>query len=325
VRRLLVIGLLALALLPGTTGEAAKAKPLLGIFGDPARFEQLTGQRSSVRHVILGWDQGLRWGKPLDQLIPTLTPVPMIGINTKSGWPNPKEVITPLGIAQGKGDAYLVALNSAIAAFEGDRIYFRPLGEMNGHWNAYCAFRKDGSSKGPQYATAAFRKAFARMYLIVHGGPAVNARLKALGLPPVGPDLVKQALEANPMPRLRVIWNPQGYGAPDLPANSAQAYYPGDAYVDVVGNDLYDQNFKAEWAANQRLYDAHPGKPYAFPEWGLWAVDDPKFIETMATFVRTHRRVELVAYFDSVPGSIWDLGSKPKSKAAYRKQITSLG
>ena len=324
-RRLLVLGLLTLALVPGASGkdlagEAARAKPLLGIFGDANRFEQLTGQRSSVRHVILGWNQGLTWGKPVGQLLPTLTPVPMIGVGTKSGWPGPKEVITPLGIAEGKGDAYLVALNRAFAAFEGDLIYFRPLGEMNGHWNAYCAFRQNGSSKGPQYATTAFRKAFARMYLIVHGGKSVNGRLKALGLPPVNGEL-----EENPMPRLRVIWNPQGYGAPDIPANSTQAYYPGDKYVDVVGNDLYHQNFKSEWAANQRLYDAHPNKPYSFPEWGLWAIDDPKFIETMAEFVRTHRRVELVAYFDSVPGSTWDLASKPKSKAAYRKLITPLG
>ena len=47
-------------------------------------------------------------------------------------------------------------------------------------------------------------------------------------------------LPSNPFPLTRVIWNPQGYGAPDIPGNRAQAYYPGDAYVDVVGNDLYD-------------------------------------------------------------------------------------
>ncbi len=71
---------------------------------------------------------------------------------------------------------------------------------MNGHWNAYCAFTKTGASKGPQYATAVFRKAFARMYLIVHGGSKTNARLKALGQPPVAGELAD-----NPYPRLRVI------------------------------------------------------------------------------------------------------------------------
>ncbi len=312
--------LCAVTLVQGAASASQGARPLLGVLGDAGRFQQLTGQRSTVRHIILGWNQGLQWGKPLGGLLPMLGPVPMIAVGTKSGWPNPREVITPLGIAQGKGDAYLVALNRALADFPGERTYFRPLGEMNGSWNAYCAFNKNDTSKGPQYSTAAFKKAFARMYLIVHGDPAANEKLGRLGLP-----RVRGALQENPFPRLRVIWNPQGYGNPDIPANSAQAYYPGDAYVDVVGNDLYDQNFQAEWEANERLYDAHPGKPYAFPEWGLWAIDDPNFIQKMADFVRAHKRVELVSYFDSNAGSTWDLAAKPRAMAAYRRLITPLG
>jgi hypothetical protein len=114
VRRGFLVPLLsALTLAQGAAAAPQGAKPLLGIFGDAARFQQLTGQRSSVRHIILGWNQGLQWGKPLGGLLPTLGPVPMVGIGTRSGWPNPREVITPLGIAQGKGDAYLVALNRA--------------------------------------------------------------------------------------------------------------------------------------------------------------------------------------------------------------------
>ncbi len=122
-----------------------------------------------------------------------------------------------------------------------------------------------------------------------------------------------------------MIWNPQGYGSPDIPGNTAQAYYPGDAYVDVVGNDLYDIRGKAEWAANESLYRAHPSKKYAIPEWGLWGIDDPAFIRKMGAFARTHPRLELLAYFNSKPGSIFDLESKPKSRAAYRAAITTLG
>ena len=153
------------------------------------------------------------------------------------------------------------------------------MGEMNGHWNPYCAFNQNGSSRGAAHSTAAFRKAFARIYLIMHGGPAVNARLRALKLP-----LVRAPIPANPL--VQVVWNPQGYGSPDLPGNSAQAYYPGDKYVDMVGDDLYDIRGKAEWPAAERLYRAHPSKPFAFPEWGLWGIDDPAFVQQMATFVQ---------------------------------------
>ena len=45
----------------------------------------------------------------------------------------------------------------------------------------------------------------------------------------------------------------------------------------------------------------------------------------MGAFVRSHSRVELLAWFNSKAGSIFDLGSKPRSRAAYRKHITPLG
>jgi hypothetical protein len=312
-RRLALVALCALVLVP-----AAGARPTFGVLGDSHRFESLTGQHTQVGHTIIGWGQGATWGARFERLFTTMGEIPMLGFGASTLG---REAITPAQIAAGKGDAYLIAMNAAIAAWA-KQMYVRPLGEMNGHWNSYCAFTKAGRAK-PGHSTADFKKAFARIYLIVHGGPAVvvNAKLRRLGLPP----LAGSDLPVNAAPLVKVIWNPQGYGSPDIPGNSAQAYYPGDKYVDVVGDDLYDIRGKAEWAAAERLYKAHPHKPFAFPEWGLWGVDDPSFILKMAAFVKTHRRVELVSYFDSNPGSLFDLGSKPKSLAAYRKAITPLG
>jgi hypothetical protein len=192
------------------------------------------------------------------------------------------------------------------------------MGEMNGHWNAYSAFEQNGRARDRDHSTAAFRRAFARIYLIVHGGSSVNAKLRRLGEPPVREQLAPNRFA-------RVVWNPQGYGSPDLPGNRPEAYYPGDAYVDVVGDDLYDIRGKAEWAAAEALYRAHPNKPFSFPEWGLWGLDDPAFVEAMARFVATHPRTELIAYYSGRPGSIFDLASKPRSLAAYRRVISPLG
>jgi len=226
--------------------------------------------------------------------------------------------IPTLDVAQGRADASLVALNGALAGF-GGLVYVRPMPEMNGHWNEYCAYERDGSTRGPRYSTAAFRKAFARIAIFARGGPAsrMNARLRKLGIPGVPSDL--------PTTQARIVWNPQGYGAPDIPGNSAAAYYPGDAYVDVVANDIYRQATGAAWDANEKLYAAHRNKPYAIAEWGLWGMDDPDYVERMAAFTRTHPRMELLAYFNSKPGSLWDLGSKPRSRDAYRRLITPLG
>ena len=301
IRRVVACAFVALA-----ATSAAQAGTQLGIFGNLERFQSLTGQRSQVGHVIVGWGQ-----TTFDQIWPTLGPTPMLGFDTG------RDRITPLAIARGGGDGFLLAMGESARRL-GKTVYIRPMGEMNGHWNAASAYNQDGSLRNAAHSTASFRKAFARIYLLMHGGPKVNAALKRLGLPPV-------AVDVPPNPHVIVVWSPQGYGSPDLPGNSAQAYYPGDSYVDMVGDDLYDIRGKAEWPAADALYRAHPNKPFSFPEWGLWGIDDPAFVEQMATFVRTHPRTKMIAYFNAKPGSIFDLQSKPKSLAAYKKFIVPLG
>src|ERR671914_2863480 len=297
-----LLGLLGVGV-AGSSGAAEVGRTQLGVLGSAERFASQTGQRSAIRQSFIGWHQPRTLRKLLDQL----KPLPMLAIKTGG-------IVTPLGIAQGRGDGFLVELNAALAGF-GARVYVRPLPEMNGHWNEYCAFERSGASRGPQYSTAAFRRAFARIALFARGGPArvLNAKLRALGQPGVPTDL--------PVTQARLVWNPQGFGNPDIPANSAKAYYPGDAYVDVVANDLYDQGYKAAWDANEALWAAHRDKPFGIAEWGLWGIDDPAFVERMAAFVKSHARIEFLAYFSGRPGSLWDLASKPKSRAAYRKHI----
>ena len=310
----LVVVLCALVLAP-----AALARPLLGLYGDTARFAGQTGQRTDVGHSYLGWDQGSRWGSSFDRIVPKLSRVPMISITTFH-WPSKAETLTPLQIARGAGDDYLIALNAAVARANLNVFYVRPLAEMTGWWNPWCAFTRSGKAKGGAHSTANFRKAFARMYLLLHGGTAdeLNARLARLGLPGVRADL-----PVNPFPRLRVIWNPQAHGDPQVPGNTPGAYYPGDAFVDVVGDDTYDLG-SVDWGAIERLYRAHPRKGFAFPEWGM-TLDDPGFVQRMASFVRSHRRVELLSFYTGKAGSLYELASKPRARATYRRLISPLG
>ena len=72
-------------------------------------------------------------------------------------------------VARGAGDAYLAALNQAISEY-GSLVYVRPWPEMDGSWNVYCAYNANGSPRSAAHSTANFRKAFARMYLLLHGG-----------------------------------------------------------------------------------------------------------------------------------------------------------
>jgi hypothetical protein len=317
----LVCTVIVLCFAPGAS--SAGSRPLIGARGSLTRFDALTHQHSRVGLAIIGWNQGLTWGSKFDQLFPTLGEIPLVAITTFNR--SRREAITPLAIANGKGDAYFVALNAAIGRWQGS-IYVRPFHEMNGYWAPYSAFTRDGRPK-PGHSTAMFRRAFERAYILLHGGTdvEVNTKLKQIGEPVLSERLAAD-LVSNPAPKLKVIWNPQGYSVPQISANTPQAYYPGDRFVDVVGNDLVREvGDVAKWAANDTLYRAHPSKPYAFGEWGLEGVDDPAFVRQMARYVRTHGRVELLVYTQGPRGSQFDLGIKPKSLAAYRASIVPLG
>ena len=328
-RRLLaitVVGIVGLATLAGSgSGEPAVSSLYLGVTGDASRFQGQTGQNSAIHQAFISWDQGRTFGKKIPVLLASLRPIPMVHIGT-GGPRGAYEAIKPLQIALGRGDAFLVALNEGIAVFEG-LVYLRLMAEMNHHRWFHAAFRENGSSKGAAYSPAAYRKAFARMYLILHGGPAgaINAALRRLGLPPLTAG--DADLAVNPDTKLRIIWNPLGGGRPVIAANAPTKFYPGDRYVDVVGNDMYTSTGVFSADKNLALYmfaRAHR-KPFSFPEYGLAGGDFPDFIRYICTFIRGHAGIELAAYYEAKGGSRYDLAAKPRSAQAYRACITPLG
>lgn len=317
VRRLLPLLVLVTALVFSAAAGASPHRQIqLGLFGKPGRFASLTGQKTEVLHTFVNFHQG----KALGRILAQTGPVPMVALVPGSyGRP---ATATPEGIAKGRSDGFLFQLNAAIAAYPGSLFYLRPFPEMNGYWESNCAYNQNGTLRPAYDSTAWSRKAFARIAIITRGGTAaeINAKLARLHLRGIHRDLPVNT------PKLQMVWNPQGFGAPDLPGNTANAYYPGNAYVDLVADDLYDiAGHGATWAAAQKLYDSHPSKPFGFGEWGLWGIDDPAFVREMAAWVHTHRRLVLLAFFNYYPKSIWDIHAKPRSAAAYRKYISPLG
>jgi hypothetical protein len=301
--------------------SSAQAKPLLGITGNLPHFQVETGQASSVHQAFLGWCQGYSYGSPYISLFNTLTPIPMIHLGTEKDGTG-KEAITPAGIASGRGDACLFGLNAAIAQW-GKGIYVRPMAEMNNYVNIWSGFEKNGTPK-PGHSPTDYRKAFQRIYLILHGGSEtkINGKLKALGMPPIA-----HAPASNPFPRLRLLWSPLAGGNPRIPANDPQKYYPGRAYVDVEGADIFDEQLTdtAPWSYFMDIYKASVGRrPFAVPEWGLFGIDDPTFVKHMCSFLSSNP-IEEAGFYESKITSIFDLQQKPMSRKEYTDCITPLG
>jgi hypothetical protein len=312
-RKLLVLAALAALLVP----IEASASVLLGVEGSKSRFRGQTNQATDVNLDFISW--GVHKQTYLDNTLADAKPVPVLSFGTVNKYGN--EAITPAKLAKGKGDRVLIDIAQALDRF-GNFAYVRPYAEMNGHWNPYCAYNSNGTYRGSAHSTKKFRKAFRRTYLIVHGGSLadINAKLVASGMPKL------DRTSDLPLNDVKVIWNPQGFGSPDLKGNSADAYYPGNGYVDVVANDLYDYGRGVEWGANLDLYRAYPKKPYAIGEWGLGpGIDHPDFVQKMANFVSSHPRVEAIVYYRSQNGSTFDLAYKPNARAAYKRYILPLG
>jgi hypothetical protein len=228
------------------------------------------------------------------------------------------EEISPAAIARGESDRYLVRLCEELAESQAP-VYLALLPEMNQANNAYSAFNANGSSRGPSNSTAVFRQAWRRAVLILRGGSVslINRRLHALRLPPLA-----SSSASLPTPKVSFMWAPQTAGTPDTPANSPAAYYPGSAYVDIVGTDFYSAfpNF----AGLETLYAAYPSKPFGFNEWAMWRSGDPGFVQQLFAFVRSHKRIGLMVYNEGLTSDgPFRLERFPAATSELRRQLRS--
>ena len=152
------------------------------------------------------------------------------------------------------------------------------------------------------------------------------------------------AMRSVPGENFRFVWNPDA-GAFTQSGYSVAAAYPGNAYVDVIGLDAYDQTWASPqtptnaWTstalptltAAQQFASSH-GKPLAFTEWGV-AIrsdghglgDDPYFIDQMVSWMDNPANdVTYETYFDDNSGGVNSLltgGSFPRSLAAFSADL----
>ncbi len=149
----------------------------------------------------------------------------------------------------------------------------------------------------------------------------------------------------------RFEWNPT---MGDTGIGNLADFYPGNAYVDEIGLDIYDQSWgtytgiSSEW--NTFLtepyglnwlasFAASQGKPITFPEWGLdpdpssnnggptsqpgsevGGGDDPTFINDMAQWISQHNVLD-ASYWDYNSSQLSG-SSNPNSYAAFKNDFS---
>jgi hypothetical protein len=286
--------------------------------GDSADFGELSRTMRKHPAVIQSFRS---WGSDFPESIERWQAArarPMLHITTADSGDG-HELITPREIAQGYGDEYLIRLNRLFWA-KGMRAYIRPLGEPNRCLNVYAAYDCAGKPRGGDHALRWYRRAFRRIYVIVHGGGKrgqIDARLSKAGVPPL-------TSEVGGLPKAPValVWSTLPAGSPTVPRNRPRHFYPGPDYVDWVGTDVYSDN--QDWKALTGLYRRFSRKPFALPEWGVSSGDDPAFVRRLLTWVDRHPRCKMLVYYqDFGATSSYRLQNNPASLAVLRNWLHS--
>jgi hypothetical protein len=152
---------------------------------------------------------------------------------------------------------------------------------------------------------------------------------------------IVDTMRAVPGQQFQFVWNPNAGGSSSWNLASA---YPGSAYVDYIGTDVYDEYWgtpftpQASWtnALNQTwglnwlaTFAAAQGKAIALPEWaddfrtdGYGLGDDPNFINQFASWITANDVgfTCIFSYNDTAVGQDNDItnGDFPNALAAFR-------
>ena len=299
-----------------------------GFTKDYKAFARQTGTHSAVQQRFS------HWGMPLTPALDRFHKTRTRGVLSLSTGPGGQpEVISPLAIAQGRGDRYMLLLNKEIAASR-QIVYIRLMAEMNGHWNAYSAFSSDGTSRGKSHSTKSFKKAWKRFSIVVKGGSRdkINKRLRALDMP----RLLRAKSNKNkayarmgvpralPKPEVALMWVPQTRGSPDVPGNAPSDYYPGVKYVDWVGADAYAKFANSTlWSLLNAFYRKYDDHPFVIGEYGPWDADPGgAFTNGIFKWGQSHGRTAMLLYYRDVNATnMFNLQHYPDALEALRHKI----
>jgi len=152
---------------------------------------------------------------------------------------------------------------------------------------------------------------------------------------------IVDTMRAVPGAQFSFLWNPNGGGSSNW---NLELAYPGSAYVDYIGTDVYDewwgssstpqaawsnavsQTWGLNWLVN---FASGQGRPIAMPEWsvtirsdGHGMGDDPYFINQFASWIAANNVAftSIFSYNDTASGQDNDItdGNFPNALAAFR-------
>lgn len=201
-------------------------------------------------------------------------------LTLQTSWTNAGEGNMVYDVLNGEYDEFLKNYAKTVSDF-GHPVLFRLGNEMNGDWCPYSS-----------YNTSKDTEIFKEFYRYIH-------------------KIFDEAGADNVI----WIWNPNGKSFPDFEWNDEAMYYPGDAYVDIVGLTAYNTGTyyaDEKWIEFAQLYDPIYskatilyGQPLMITEFASSSVggDKNQWVKNMFTHIASYPRIKVAIWWD---GCDWD-------------------
>jgi hypothetical protein len=312
----------------------AQAKNYLPKHGKVFHGLTYSGQASDTRlfmketrsHPAVS-DYYVTWGDAIQEALESWEEARMRGMLTITAarGHGQRGLISPKQITKGRGDDWLLQMNKTLGAWR-DPVYLSLFPEMNGHWNSYSAFNKDGSRR-PGNSTKSFRAAWKRTTLIMRGGrtKAINRHLRKLKMHPIrkrGSIYRKHLPRRLPRAKVAMMWIPQSQGSPPKRGNGPGAYWPGRRYVDWVGADTFSKfpNFDGLGSIYRNFAKAFH-KPMMLGEYAPWGSDATGWMKKLQAWGRRYARMLVYYQGFGEQGNPFRLELYPHTKHLLRKVL----
>jgi hypothetical protein len=253
-------------------------------------------------------------------------------VSQSTGYPaRGGDEISPERIAKGRADHYLLRINQVLGHLRRPT-YIRLFPEMNGHWNPYCVYNANGTTRGSDHTHSDFKRSWRRFVIIVRGGhrSRINKALRRNGLPRIyraksNHDPVYEHREVPRVldhPKVAFMWVPQTFGGPNIPGNQPADYWPGKHFVDWVGADIFSKFQTAfdDLVAFQRRYSNYP---FVVGEYSPWDGDPGgAFTDRLLNWAEGHKRVRAMIYYRSTTaGNIYDINHYAGARRVLRHHL----
>src|SRR5215211_7784950 len=276
----------------------------------------MNGVPPAISHTFTSYDTYMKWDTDVAE---ARGATPLITWQTGKGT-SPKTIANGGAASSGNRSDYVIMKTAYYLRTLNKPVFLRIDHEMNAHWFARGAYNSDGTPRA--HTTEDFKDMWRRMHIIFEGGKVsdINAKLAAEGMPPLDPAVgtsaafkgLSSTTDPNaylaPTNNVAFVFNPvDAPGIPNKAGNLWADYYPGDKYVDWIGQTSYDGTWSATldvrfgWL-EQFYQDFAVGhdKPYMMGEWGLMQHegDDPAYIQRMLEWQKAHPGVKALVYFN---------------------------